>query len=161
MAQRSQRGWDPDTLLAQKGLKTPDRPDESDVPELPADLSEVSDTVLMNLYNRLVNWAGYAGGELARATVDEKRAERSLSRVETYYTVQYKSEKTVAAIKARVALEVEYQDAEDKVDACFAYRKMVEFVYSDCERKVSAASRELSRRLARRDTENRNGKMNA
>lgn len=114
----------------------------------------------MNLYNRLVNWAGYAGGEVARAAVDEKRAERALSRVETVYTVQYKSEKTVAATKARVGLEPEYQEAEDKLDSCFAYRKMVEFVYSDCERKVSAASRELSRRLARRDTEGRNGKMN-
>lgn len=160
MAQRSQRGWDTDSLLAQKGLRTPDRPDESDVPELPANLSEVSDTVLMSLYNRLVNWAGFAGGELARATIDEKKAERALSRVETLYTVQYKSEKTVAATKARVALEPDYQEAEDKVDSCFAYRKMVESIYQDCERKAAAASRELSRRLARRDTENRNGKMN-
>lgn len=124
-------------------------------------MSEVNDTVLMNLYNRLVNWAGYAGGEVARAAVKEKRAERALSRVETLYTIQYKSEKTVAATKALVAMEPDYQDAEDELDACFVYRKMVESVYSDCERKVSAASRELSRRLARRDTENRNSKMNA
>lgn len=115
----------------------------------------------MSLYNRLVNWAGYAGGEVARATVEEKKAERALSRVETHYTVEYKSEKTVAATKARVALEPEYQEAEDQVYTCFACRKVVESIYADCERKASAASRELSRRLARRDTENRNNKMNA
>lgn len=114
----------------------------------------------MNLYNRLVNWAGYAGGEVARAAVEEKRAERTLSRTEMVYTVQYKTEKTVSATKARVALEPEYQEAEDALDRCFATRKVLESVYQDCERKVAAASRELSRRLARRDSENRNGKMN-
>src|SRR5690349_15878682 len=96
MAQRSQRGWGLDDLLEQKGLKTPDRPESSGVPELPVGLSEVSDTVLMRLYNELVNWTGYAGGEVARAVVKEKQAERALKRVEDLYTIRYKSEKTVA-----------------------------------------------------------------
>lgn len=122
-------------------------------------MAEFDDYALMSLYNRLVNWTGYAGGELAVAVVKEKRAERELSRMETLYTVQYKSEKTVAATKARVALEPEYQAAEDDVDACFNDRRLLEFMYQDCERKASAASRELSRRLGRRDVENRNGKM--
>lgn len=115
----------------------------------------------MRLYNELVNWTGYAGGEVARAVVEEKKAERALKRVEDLYTITYKTEKTVAATKARVAQEPDYQDAEDEVDRCYAYRKVVESVYGDCERKAAAASRELSRRLARRDTENRNGNVNA
>lgn len=123
-------------------------------------MAEVSDTVLMSLYNEFTSWTGYSGGELARAVVEEKRAERRLKRVEDLYTIQYKSEKTVAATKARVAVEPDYQTAEDEVDACFAYRKLVESVYTDCERKAAAASRELSRRISRGDTENRNGKMN-
>lgn len=114
----------------------------------------------MRLYNELVNWTGYAGGEVALAVVEEKKAERALKRVEDLYTIQYKSEKTVAATKARVAVEPEFQEAEDRVDACYVYRKLVESIYGDCERKAAAASRELSRRLARRDIENRNGNVN-
>jgi hypothetical protein len=113
----------------------------------------------MRLYNQFTSWTGYGGGELARAVVDEKRAERALKRVEDLYTIRYKSEKTVAATKAMVAQELEYQAAEDAVDDCFAYRKLVESVYADCERKAAAASRELSRRISRGDTEHRNGKM--
>jgi hypothetical protein len=147
-------------MLAQRGLRTPERPEDSEVPELPVDLAEVSDTVLMRLYNQFTSWTGYSGGELARAVVAEKQAERKLKRVEDLYTIKYKSEKTVAATKAMVAAEDEYQEAEDAVDACFAYRKLVESIYTDCERKAAAASRELSRRISRGDTETRNGKMN-
>lgn len=160
MAQRSPKGWGPEDRLAEKGLRVPAQPDGSEVPELPADLGEKSDTVLMMLYNEFTTWTGYSGGELARAVVEEKRAERRLKRVEDLYTIQYKSEKTVAATKARVAMEPEYQAAEDEVDSCFAYRKLVESIYTDCERKAAAASRELSRRISRRGAEDRNGKMN-
>jgi len=160
MAQRSPKGWGPDEMLAQRGLRTPERPEDSEVPELPVDLAEVSDTVLMRLYNQFTSWTGYSGGELARAVVAEKQAERKLKRVEDLYTIQYKSEKTVAATKAMVAAEPEFQAAEDEVDACFAYRKLVESIYTDCERKAAAASRELSRRISRGDAETRNGKMN-
>lgn len=114
----------------------------------------------MRLYNEFTSWTGYSGGELARAVVEEKDAERKLKRVEDLYTIKHKTEKTVAATKAMVASEPEYQEAEDVVAACFAYRRLVESVYADCERKAAAASRELSRRISRGDSETRNGKMN-
>lgn len=115
----------------------------------------------MRLYNQFTSWTGFSGGEVARAIVEEKRAERKLKRVEDLYTIRHKAEKTVSATKALVAMEPEYQAAEDDVDACFAYRKLVESIYTDCERKTSAASRELSRRISRGDNEIRNGKVNA
>lgn len=119
-------------------------------------MAEVDDIVLMNFYNRFISWAGFAGGELATAIIDERKAERQLSRVETFYSVKYKTEKTVAATKARVQQEPEYQDAEDEVDTCFARKKLLESLYNHYEKCAAACSRELSRRLARRDVENRN-----
>lgn len=124
-------------------------------------MAEVGDTVLMRLYNEFTSWTGYSGGELARAEVEEKQAERKLKRVEDLYTIRHKSEKTVAATKAMVAQEPEFQEAEDALHSCFAYRKLVESIYKDCERKAAAASRELSRRISRGDSEVRNGKHSA
>jgi len=98
----------------------------------------------MRLYHEFTSWTGYSGGELARAEVEEKQAERRLKRVEDLYTIHHKSEKTVAATKAMVAQEAEYQAAEDALDACFAYRKLVESIYKDCERKAAAALRSQS-----------------
>jgi len=115
----------------------------------------------MSLYNQFVNWTGYAGYQVAEAEIEERQAERKLKRVEDTYTVQYKSEKTVAATKARVALEPEFQAAEDVVDVAFARKKLLGSLYTDLERKAQAVSRELTRRLARKDTEHRNEKYNA
>lgn len=160
MAQRSPKGWGPKEKLAQAGLRTPARPDDSEVPELPANLAEYQPVEIMRLYNQLTSWTGYAGGVLAQAVVDEKKAERALKRQEDLYTIKHKAEKTVAAVKACVAMEPDVQEAEDAVDSCFAYRRLVESIYADCERKAAAVSRELSRRISRGDIENRNGKMN-
>lgn len=156
MAQRSQtRGFSKPPLPS-----LPSRPEDLEAPDLPANLAEVSDIVLMNFYNRFISWAGYAGGELATAIIDERKAERQLSRTETFFSVQYKTEKTVAATKARVQQEPEYQEAEDAVDYAFARKKVLETLYNHYEKCAAACSRELSRRLARRDVENRNDKYN-
>ena len=109
----------------------------------------------MELYVDFVNWAGYAGYLVATAAIDERKAERTLQRVSDRYSIIHKTQKTVAATKAMVQQEPEYQDAEDIVDEAYAYGKLIGSQYTHLEKCASTVSRELSRRLARNDSERR------
>lgn len=115
----------------------------------------------MELYTTFVNWTGYAGYVAAEASITLRKAERGLQRVSDRLTIKYKAEKTVAATKALVAQESEFQDAEDIVDEAYAYHKLVESLYTHYEKCGNTVSRELSRRLSRNDSERRNGKYGA
>jgi hypothetical protein len=112
----------------------------------------------MELYTEFINWTGYAGYLAAEADIAERKAQRVLQRVSDRYTIQHKAQKTVAAIKALVQQEPEYQDAEDLVDEAYAYGKLVGSLYTHYEKCGNTVSRELSRRLSRNDSEKRNGK---
>lgn len=112
----------------------------------------------MELYVEFVNWTGYAGYLVAEASIAERKAERALQRVSDRYSIIHKSEKTVAATKARVAQEPEYQDAEDEVDNAYAYAKLLSSQYTHLDKCANTVSRELSRRLARNNSENRSSK---
>src|SRR6266446_9930990 len=110
-----QTGWgNPQEKLSSKGLRPILQP-SGEAPELPQGLSDLPDDTLMELYRDLVVWTGYAGWLVAEAEIDNRQAERKLKRCEDKYTVQFKTEKTVSAIKARVASEPEFQELEDVV----------------------------------------------
>lgn len=109
----------------------------------------------MELYVSFTNWTGYAGYMVAKAEIDERKAERFLQRVFDRYSIIHKKEKTVAATKAMVQQEPEYLDAEDAVDVAYAVAKLTKSQYTHLEACGKTVSRELSRRLARRDNENR------
>lgn len=114
----------------------------------------------MELYVEFVNWTGYAGYLVAEAAIAERRAERALQRVADRYTIVHKAQKTVAATKALVQQEPEFQDAEDLVDDTYAYGKLINSQYTHLEKCANTVSRELSRRLSRNDSERRNSKYN-
>jgi hypothetical protein len=161
MAQRSQtlqQGWGtPQNKVKLKGLRAPERPSD-EAPDLPAGLSDLPDTDLMELYTEFINWTGYAGYLAAEADIAERKTQRVLQRVSDRYTIVHKSQKTVAAIKALVQQEEEYQEAEDLVDEAYAYGKLIGSLYIHYEKCGNTVSRELSRRLSRNDSERRNSK---
>ena len=149
MARRSpiQSGWLSTTTLREK-------PSE-DQPVLPAGLSDLPDDLLMDLLVDFTNWTGYAGYQVALNEIAERKAERNLQRIFDRYSIVHKKEKTVAATKSMVQQEPEYLDAEDAVELAYAVTKLSKSEYSHLEAASKVVSRELSRRISRRDLDNR------
>lgn len=110
----------------------------------------------MELLSEFTSWSGYAGYLVALAEIEERKAERYLQRVADKYSIVHKKEKTVAATKAMVQQEQDYIDAEDELDVAYALTKVTKSQYTHLEACAKTVSRELSRRLARNDVDNRN-----
>jgi hypothetical protein len=109
----------------------------------------------MDLLVDFTNWTGYAGYQVALNEIAERRADRLLQRTFDRYSIMHKKEKTVAATKAMVQQEEEYLDAEDAVELAYAVTKLSKSEYTHLEAASKVVSRELSRRIARRDLDNR------
>jgi hypothetical protein len=109
----------------------------------------------MDLLVDFTNWTGYAGYQVALNEIAERRAERELQRISDRYTILHKKEKTVAATKALVQQEEEYLEAEDAVELTYAITKLSKSEYNHLEASGKVVSRELSRRISRRDSETR------
>lgn len=112
----------------------------------------------MELLSDFTSWTGYAGYLVALAEIEERKTERYLQRVFDRHSILHKREKTVAATKAMVQQEPEYQEAEDALDMAYAEAKLIKSHYSHLESCGKTVSRELSRRLSRNQMDNRNDK---
>jgi hypothetical protein len=115
----------------------------------------------MDLLVDFTNWTGYAGYQVALNEIAERKAERYLQRVADRYSIIHKKEKTVAATKAMVQQEPEYLDAEEDVEIAYAVTKLAKSEYTHLESCAKVVSRELSRRISRRDLDNRADKYSA
>src|SRR5690242_3689027 len=104
---KAQPSLNPTSQLEALGFRPLRRP-ETELPELPSALSDLSDSDLVSLMAQFNNWAGYAGDLVAQTAISKKRAERALSRIGDGFLIMHKTEKTVAAAKAKTQQEPEY-----------------------------------------------------
>lgn len=137
------------------------RPDY-DIPELPRDITVISDDRLMQMFSEYVAWQNYAATEFAMAEVSEERAEANAKRVEATALVMADPGKgSVTVTKAGISLLAEVEKAEqDRLNA-YASRKMTQVVLANCERCAALISRELSRRIGGSGIERRQMRWNA
>lgn len=101
------------------------------------------------------NWASYAGDLVAESTITRRKAERNRQRVHDSFMILHKSEKTVAAAKARVQQESDYIDAEDAVSNLDDLLSLLSSQHSHFVDSGKVLSRELTRRLDRAKLETR------
>jgi hypothetical protein len=146
--------------LEREDLYLPEKP-EGDVPDLPEDPTELSDSALMSLFVQLSSWVEYAGARLAAAEVDEKWSADTLEKHKALSAVRNSTEKTVTAAKAKAFEDPEYIKAQEDKQQAFAYRRMLQPVYDMVDRRVTLLSRELTRRVGRSDRDSRAGKSGA
>lgn len=148
MSGAAQAAWQ---ALEPLGLFAEETPASGGAPQIPDDLTGLSERDLMALFRELTEWTCYAATQLADAWSDERQEEQAVALAVARAAVMAKTEKTVAAQKAVAAADPDVRDAEERLLHKSAYRRALEAVYNNCERRGQLVSRELSRRIARVD----------
>ena len=136
--------------IAAQGLAFPDAP-VSEIPELPDDITELSERDLMNLFVELTAWLDYASSQAAMAQVDERDADQHLELIEARVMAREwsgSSADRVAITKAKVVADDAVVEAKGVRNERYAYRKLIESLASGLERDVALVSRDLTRRTS-------------
>lgn len=121
------------------------------LPEVPADITELDDEELMQLFGRLTSYANFLSVQFACAVVDEKNADQELDLAESKnYISSYEANKkeTVTIMKARMASDPTVINLREAVSAKYAYRKLIEVMVNNIDRSTQLVSRELTRRTS-------------
>ena len=150
------------------GLQLTERPDEDEFPELPEDLTTLSEQELMRQFRRFVVWQNYAAAQLALLEVDEEarkaltQEEEALSYLESSEEV-FKSDLNSRApvgtlIKAQRDADEEVRRQRDEQRVVYAKRKLVESIYESLDRSARLISRELTRRTESSSVESRSSR---
>lgn len=123
-------------------------------PEVPADVSEVPDRELMQLFTSLSRWTRYLMVQVSAAQVDESYAARQV-------TVA-KAGIPRVALESELAAAQQAHAAHDHWDGIWAdakaYHVMIKALYSVTDRDYKLISREITRRTGRGAQEHRGNK---
>ena len=133
---------------------------EYEIPDLPRDLTIVSDQKLMTLFSEYVTWQNYAATKLAEAEIEETKADAAVRYVEATAMAQAQPSAKVTQTKAKMTAVPEIAKARDRAIDAYATRKMVAVIYANCDRCVALISRELTRRVGREGPERRQNRWN-
>lgn len=142
-------GRDAKELLEGQGFKFPDQPDEDDQPHLPADLSDMDDSLLMEEFSLFTAWADYAAAQVGLAVIAEREAERAVEGEEARVwrdQLRFNPKAPVAAVKAVMVSDPKVMEARKIHDKAYAYRRLVSDLTDRYERDAGVLSRELTRR---------------
>lgn len=133
-----------------------------DLPDLPQDLTLMSDDRLMRLFSEYTAWQNYAATRQAEAEVEEARADATVRYVEASAMVSHwgGSSDKVTVAKAELSLNEDVERARQVALTAYAKRKMTQVMYTNCERAVFVVSRELSRRIGSAGAERRSMRWN-
>jgi hypothetical protein len=130
-----------------------------DVPEIPDDITLISEERLMEIFMRFVAWQTYAATEFAQAEVEEERADRHVKFLEAQHMVLNwtAAKDKVTLARAQMALDPEVEKAKQAQMNAYALRKMRQVAYENCVASAAALSRELTRRTGRAGDVERRG----
>ena|ERR1035441_216099 len=113
-----------------------------DPPDLPQDVTSVSDREIMALLQKLTNWRKFLGVQVALAVVEERYADRGMTKITALKGYDFRKVDS----KERAWNDAEYIQAEkDQADA-YSYRKLIEALYENVDQDGFIVSREITRR---------------
>lgn len=119
------------------------------LPKMPFDITDLDDLGIMRLWQEYNAYLAFILAQVTVAQMDESSNKKNLEYVEATYTEKHTQPKmTVAAIKAKVAMEPNVQEAEAAYDASYYYRKGMEMLYTNTKMDCDFISRELTRRTS-------------
>ena len=137
--------------LAEQGFGIPTTFD-LDSPQLPPDITELSDEDLMRLFQWINEYTKYIKVQAGFAHIDEADLKKSLEYVESVATATAMSSAvkgtTVTAIKTQVNSEPAVVEAQNAYNVAYGYRKMIDVMVTNLESDMNLVSRELTRRTS-------------
>jgi hypothetical protein len=142
----------------------PQRPDEQ-IPTIPFDLDDMSDSKLMESYAKFMAWVSFAKAELVKSEIDEDKESNTCRVLEARVLIEQwgadaKGDRVTIA-KARRDVDTRVVDQQEKYQVARAYRKLIETMFESCERGAQLLSRELSRRIGLHSKEQRTSRFGA
>jgi hypothetical protein len=117
------------------------------IPDLPWDLGDLAEPLLMQLYSQFTKWANYLNVQVAKAEVDEEDLEAQVKGKEALFMAK-QSDAGVKEHQARNLRDSdeEVQELRKSLATAKHVRKLTAVLLGNCERSASACSRELTRR---------------
>lgn len=145
-------------VVENQGLRLPKHPGDGGVPDLPEDVTELSEKDLMVLYTEMVAWSEYASTQLAIAQVDEKGMSRKVDSLSLRVQMDAR-EGGMNVSDARLAAkgDPEVVAASDALFEVESYRRLLESVVESTDKSAALLSRELTRRTAGKEYRRRDG----
>lgn len=125
---------------------------EYEVPELPWDITDVSDALLMEHFSKQLAWQNFFATQVAQAEIDEADAEAHLK---TQEAVIMLTGKKVTEARAERDVNENVIAARDAYLVARAKRKMLQVTMENRERCANLISRELTRRVGREGNQRR------
>lgn len=124
----------------------------NEIPEIPFNLDDLTDSELMKYYAQYTAWLNYAKSQLVLAEIAEESAANDLdfakaSTLINQWDAKIKGE-LVTIAKAKSSVSDIVMNAQNAYTKARAYRKLVDTVFDRCERGSHLLSRELSRRIS-------------
>lgn len=149
-------------LLAE--LPLPEKPNYRDAdgpPKLPLSLADLSDDELMRLFVALTRWTDYYAVAMAVSEIDLTFAKTVLDKAEAvamlkaFQAVTPKSDRSTTIAKAEALSDEEVEHWQEAYDVAYATKKLTTVYYEATERDAAVASRELTRRVGKRENNER------
>ncbi len=131
----------------------------SEIPQVPLELTSLSDSELMNLFSEFVAWQNYFDQHSVELEIHEAQA-ASAKQIAEARAMSLSKEKLVARQKADTLSDPDVQRKETDWLMARASRKAVAIQKDALERTANLISRELSRRISRVPTERRQSRWN-
>ena len=125
---------------------------EYEVPELPWDITDVSDSLLMEHFSKQLAWQNFFATQVAQAEIDEADAEAQLK---TQEAVIMLTGKKVTEARAERDVDENVIAARSTYLVAKAKRKMLQVTMENRERCANLISRELTRRVGREGNQRR------
>jgi len=112
----------------------------------------------MGLFVALTRWTDHLGVSVAMAEVEERCAEAVLSKAQSLVLLRDwggTRDDRITVAKAQRDIDPEVEERQDIYHTAVAYRKMIATLYASTERDAAVVSRELTRRVGRREDHDR------
>jgi hypothetical protein len=119
-----------------------------DAPSLPADITDLMEEQVMDLYSKYVAYLEFISLQLWCAEVDRAEADKNLSFIKSQKRLALKKAGTsVSMIDAEIDVDPDYKEKLDALQELSNYRGLIHIISERLSKDISLINREITRRV--------------